>query len=1351
MTVHILSAGDGYAYYTNETATADVQREAGRELGDYYTADGNPPGVWVGSGITALGVSGTVSEAQMKALYGEGLHPDADALIADAQANGKSAEDAIRAAKLGRSYYAYTQNSTNLREKVATGYGDFTRMNHREPDQEERRKIRTRVGAQAFREAKGRPPADKEELGRYITAASRPTQQAVAGFDLVFSPAKSISTLWGLGDNDTRKLIEEAHEAAITETIGYLEREAIATRAGTNGVAQIDVEGGLIATRFRHYDSRTGDPQLHDHLVVANKVKGSDGKWRTIDSKLLHRQGVAASEYYNQQVMDRVTDALQVTTELREVTAGKRTVVEIAGIDERLTQQFSSRSTGIKTAVKKLEKEYRATHGRAPDTKARIQLAQQATLDTRPQKPHARSLAELRKAWRVQAGQIVGDRVVGDITRTAQAHARGSNPDSPTPAHVSLEVAAAAVVESVSEHHAVWGPHTIEAEARRYVQAQRSAGHTVDGTVEQITRHALSTDSITVTPPAPHGTFQPLTRRDGASIYEHKGRQLLTSRAVLTAEDTLLDAARDRTMQPVARETFDRIAAEHGQHLDPGQRDLARAFATSSNRLVVGSGPAGTGKTTALKVAARAIEAEGGKMIGFAPSAAAAAVMRDAIGIDASTIHSLTFQRGTLHELLQRTEPLADVTINRGDVIVVDEAGMAGSMNLAKVTRIAELHGAHVRLIGDDKQLGAVEAGGALRLIEHEVGSVKLETIHRFRNADGTANRAEADASALLRDPVSAGDPFAWYLAHDRIVAGDSDRMTNAVFAAWQQDTAAGTRSVMIAQKNDTVQELNLRAQAMAMATGTVTGTVSADLSDGLAAHAGDRIVTRANDKEMKLNSGRDFVRNGDVWSVDKVHTDGALTVTHEGHGGTITLPADYVTKSTQLGYASTVHRSQGLTVETSHLLADAETTRALAYVAMTRGSMDNRMYVVTDDAQTRAEVLEHISTNTDGVLSATETIRAEHNRVDDLPTLIDQYRDVEERAHIVRFTKLAHEALPQGAADQLVSSDGWGAVTAALARAEEQELDPALMLRTSWYQRELGSAEDVGAVMSYRLERRLDDEAKKAEALARQEETVEEVVPEGSPPAVPAWIAGRRAIDSPLTDEAWRDHLTERYDYLTVRIEERGTTVAAEQPAWAQQLGEIPADASRRQQWVRLAAEVDVFRTQYRIDPAVEVAVPAEYRQRPLGAELAARVTAMHKATALSTQPSVDVDARARAAAEATATVRNVREAVTPTAQATATPVATVPERREAAAPTAQPVSPAQAAEQPKRQQPAATRPSLTAAQAAQQNQQRKAAALAEQLRRQGINAKVHKASERTDSQFPSGQDLSRGQDLER
>jgi conjugative relaxase-like TrwC/TraI family protein len=1333
MTMHILSAGDGYAYYTSETATADMKREQGRELGDYYTADGNPPGVWVGSGLEALGVTGAVSEKQMKALFGEGLHPDADRIIADAQAAGRTADQAQAMAKLGRSYYSYEQGGTGLRAAIDEGYARFERTEHREPNTEERRAIRVREGAQAFREAKGRPPADTEELGRYITAASRPTSQAVAGFDLVFSPAKSVSTLWGLGDNETRTVIEYAHEQAIADTVKYLEDEAIATRAGTNGVAQIDVEGGLIATRFRHYDSRTGDPQLHDHLVVANKVKGSDGKWRTIDSKLLHRQGVAASEFYNQRVMDRVTEGLGVTTELREVTRGKRPVVEIAGVDDRLTKGFSTRSAGIKDAMKKLEQDYRRYHGRAPDLKARIALAQQATLDTRPKKETARSLADLRTAWRERATEAVGARVVDGILRDAQSLATEGKNGSSTAERITIEQASARVVERVSEHHAVWGPHMIEAETRRFVQAERTKGNTVEGTVTQITKHALATDSVSVTPPAPHGAFQPLTRKDGVSIYEHKGTQLLTSRTVLVAEDTLLDAARDRTVRPVTRETFDRIAAEQGQHLDSGQLALAGEFATSSNRLVVGTGPAGTGKTTALTVAARASEAEGGRMIGLAPSAAAADVMRDSIGIDANTIHSFIHGHGSLSELQLGQGSVEGVDLKPGDVIVVDEAGMAGTTNLAKVTRIAERHGAHVRLIGDDRQLSAVEAGGALRLLESEVGSVKLEQLHRF------TNREEAEATKLLRDPAKTGDPFAWYVTNDRVTGGSIDRMTADVFSAWEHDTAAGLHSVMVSKTNATVSELNARAQALRMSQGVVTGRDSAPLHDGLSAYRGDTIVTRQNDSQLKTDGGRDRVKNNDVWTVEKAHQDGSLSVANVKTGAKITLPREYVGKNVELGYASTLHRTQGMTADTAHVLADASTSRELAYVGLTRGKQENHLYVETEDAQTVSDVLASIARTSDATLSATETIRNEQARVDDLVTLIDQYGDVAERADTLRFEKVANQALGHYTASTLREHESWGAVEAALRHAETQGLDPADVLHRSWTERDMDGADDRPAVLSARIT------ANTAEYVG--------AVPydrEQPTPAVPAWIADPRALHSEHTAPEWREHLQERYEYLESRLEERGATIAAERPAWAAELGDVPAELEKRKQWTELAAEVSVFRAKYRVDESAPQAVPAEYRERAVGADLAARVTALHKSSVLSTQPTATEAERQKAAAQATIATRQARDAVTPRqaetrpAQPQTAAQAVIQAQRERAAE-------AQRARQAASTSDGAKPAQKTAAQALVEAQKRRAAQRAEELRQQGFNVKVQKESDRKDQPYRPDQDRSRDEDRER
>ena len=123
---------------------------------------------------------------------------------------------------------------------------------------------------------------------------------------------------------------------------------------------------------------------------------------------------------------------------------------------------------------------------------------------------------------------------------------------------------------------------------------------------------------------------------------------------------------------------------------------------------------------------------------------------------------------------------------------------------------------------------------------------------------------------------------------------------------------------------------------------------------------------------------------------------------------------------------------------------------------------------------------------------------------------------------------------------------------------------------------------------------------------------------PETEPAAVPAWLADRRAIESSHTELAWREHLTERYEYLAKRLHERGDALVADPPAWAAQLGAVPEEPVRRQAWADLAAEVATFRDRYQVPEADEDAVPAAYRERSVGADLQERVVATHNSAAL-------------------------------------------------------------------------------------------------------------------------------------
>ncbi|MCY1692889.1 MobF family relaxase [Curtobacterium sp. SL109] len=1238
MTMHVLSAGDGYTYYTSEVATGDTRRDHDRELGDYYTADGNPPGRWMGGGAALLGVSGTVTEDQMKALFGEGLHPDADRIIADALASGMTGKQAQVAAKLGRSYYVYKADENTLQGRIQAGYQAFQRVQSHEPNTEERRLIRSREGAQAFRDAKGREPADKEELGRYITAATRPDQQAVAGFDLVCSPAKSVSVLWALGDNDTRKAIEQAQDRAVASTIRYLEREALATRAGTNGVEQIEVEGGVAVTAFRHFESRDGDPQLHDHLVVANKVQGSDGKWRTIDSKLLHRMNVPISEFYNAAIMSEVTKALDVTTEARTVSVGKRPVMEIAGVDTDLIDTFSSRSASIRVEVERLTAEYQRDHGRAPDTKAQIKIAQQATLETRPQKEHGRSPQAAHDDAVARVGQDRADQVLPKARRIAEVRARDGF-GTPT---VDVDERAALVLTAVEERYSVWGAGVIEAEARRQLAAIIPDQDVAEPLVQQVAKSALHS-SISLTPPSPHGAFKPLTRSDGESVFEHKGKTVYTSGAILAAEDRLLGAARARTMAPVGVDVFERVAAAYDGPLDQGQRDLAKAFATSDRELLMGIGPAGAGKTTALKLAGAALTAGGVRMIGLAPSAPAASVLSDAVGIDATTIHG--FIVAHQQDDVAGSDVPAKYALKPGDVIVVDEAGMAGTFRLDDVRAIASEYGAVVRGIGDDRQLSAVEAGGVLRLIDREVGSVQLEHVHRFRDAD------EAEASLRLRDPMRPGDPFSWYQDNGRVVGGDSERMTAAVFEGWQHDTNAGVRSLMLAPTATAVADLNARAQAYQISTGDLNTSRSVPLRDGLAAHVGDTIVTRRNDSDLRIQGGRDRVKNGDLWTVTGIRDDGALDVAHAEHGAVIQLPAGYVSQHVEVGYARTISRSQGLTTENTHVLGDATMSREDAYTALSRGKESNRLYLALDDAATVPDALEQIAARSERMLSAHETIRVEQDRVEDLVTLIDQHADVATRADELRAGAIVERALGADVATSLEGQESWGALAASLRHAEDYGHDPIATLQDAYQQRELGTADDVPAVLHWRIEQALEGIGQPTVLLVDREPV----------DGVPAWIADGRRHQDELLPAEWHDHLAERHHYIGIRLRERGADLALEQPTWTQDLGRLPSEPWRMFDWHRTAAEVDVLRTKYRIDPSEPQAIPDKLRGNPIADHLQERVTALHKAAALSTAPDVTESTRGHYAAHAAEQLAAARTALVSAAQAVQQATSTV------------------------------------------------------------------------------------------
>ena len=259
-------------------AAQDVTERGHSGLASYYSAKGESPGVWLGSGIAGLeGLSAgdVVTEEQMRNLFGSGRHPLAEQLRTAAAESGLDVRDQDQASWLGKLYAVHTNDVSQFRLRVAQRVSAINvqrGLRHDAPGTlQDRARIRTEVAVELFREEFGRAPADAREIAATIAKHSRPRTTAVAGYDLTFSPVKSVSTLWAIADKPTAAAIERAHQQAVKDALTYLENSALFTREGAQGIRQVETRG-LIATAFTHRDSRAGDPDLHTHVAVANKV-----------------------------------------------------------------------------------------------------------------------------------------------------------------------------------------------------------------------------------------------------------------------------------------------------------------------------------------------------------------------------------------------------------------------------------------------------------------------------------------------------------------------------------------------------------------------------------------------------------------------------------------------------------------------------------------------------------------------------------------------------------------------------------------------------------------------------------------------------------------------------------------------------------------------------------------------------------------------------------------------------------------------------------------------------------------------------------------------------------------------
>jgi conjugative relaxase-like TrwC/TraI family protein len=1163
MSIHKLTAGSGYDYLTRQVAALDATERGQMGLASYYTERGETPGVWIGSGlggIEGLTVGDPVTAEQMRALFGCGMHPLAELRQQQLEGPDLTERDIQDAARLGIPFRVVDGVVSPFRLEVARRIGAIQAAAGLPTEAPigavERARVRTEVAREFFLAEHGREPMDARELAGQIAKDSRPRTQTIAGYDMTFSPVKSVSALWAIADPAVAAVIERAHQAAVQDALAFIEKHALFTRTGPQGIRQVNVRG-LVATAFTHRDSRAGDPDLHTHVAVANKVQTLDRRWLSIDGRVLFKANVAASETYNTALEQHLRETLGVQFAERPGTdTAKRPIREIVGVDPQLNERWSTHRARIDTRRSELAIQFQNDHGRPPTPVEALHLAQQATLETRDAKHEPRSLAEQRATWLNEAAAVLGGRgaVISmvrsalsppvETARTADSHWVAQTADH--------------ILSIMEASRSTWQMWHVRSEAQRQVRTTGVTAHRASALVDLLVDEVLDRRSVALA--APHDGIEdpePLRRVDGSSVYTVAGATLYTSTRILDAEQRLLTTAGRRNGSAVDEVAVDLALLEmamNGTALDVGQASLVRQMCTSGARLQLAIAPAGAGKTTAMRALTLAWTQDGGQVVGLAPSAAAAAVLAENTGIRSDTLAKLTWSldHGELPDWAAAVGP--------STLVIIDEAGMADTLTLDTTVQFAINRGANVRLVGDDQQLAAIGAGGVLRDIKHTHGALRLTELHRFTDA------AEAAASLALRE----GQPEAleFYLDHGRIHVGDIATTTEDAFAAWVSDRAAGLDAIMIAPTRNLVAQLNARARAHRL---NHTPAVSeVPLADGNRASVGDVIITRTNDRRLRLTA-TDWVKNGYRWTLTRIGQKGDLTVRHNGSRLTVRLPADYVQHSTGLGYASTIHTAQGVSADTMHGLLSGQESRQQLYTMLTRGRAGNHLYlqvvgdgdphtIIRPEAvtpRTPTEIMQQILARDEAPTSASTLLRQLSEPAARLFEAVQRYTD---GLHVAAEQLVGPQIVQMldGQADQIVpeltSEPSWPTLRAhLLALAAETGEHPLLHLHAAAAGRQLQTAGDMAAVLDWRLP---------------------EPAPTDSGPL--PWLVG---VPQALHDHpVWGEYLAKR-SQLVIGLADQVRDCAgqdSEQPVWAPP-GSHPTAA--------LLGEVEVWRAANGVD----------------------------------------------------------------------------------------------------------------------------------------------------------------------
>ena len=580
------------------------------------------------------------------------------------------------------------------------------------------------------------------------TTIGNPGQSHRPGTDLTFSLPKSWSLLALVG-KDAR--IIEAYREAVRETLGWAEKNAAETRLVENGQVRTVQTGNLMVALFQHDTNRNQEPNLHFHAVVANVTQGEDGKWRTLKNDRLW----SLNTLLNSAVMARFRTSIEKLG-YEAGPVGKHGNFEARGISREQVMAFSTRRQEVLDA--------RRGTG--------LEAGRIAALATRSAKENVVDRGALSKAWQETAGSVGLDlgRLIGaSHLRVAQIERSAARPQSLLDRGLGLMRDFAARLKGDVRDPLV-PDHVLKRDAPTIAGAQAvaSAVRHLSQREAAFGREALYKAALDFRLPTTIAHVERATRslvRSGHLITgkgEHRG--WLASRDALAIERSILTSVEEgkHMVEPgIEREEVERrvqasAQINHGFRLNDGQLDAAALMLTSSDRTVAVQGVAGAGKSSVLKPVAQVLGEQGKPVIGLAIQNTLVQMLERDTGIRSQT----------LARFLKGWERLLENSTNAGlqaeakaelkdHVLILDEASMVSNADKEKLVRLANLAEMHrLVLMGDRKQLGAVDAGKPFALLQ-DAGIARAEMRINLRGRDPVLRRAQAAAqSGLVRSAL---------------------------------------------------------------------------------------------------------------------------------------------------------------------------------------------------------------------------------------------------------------------------------------------------------------------------------------------------------------------------------------------------------------------------------------------------------------------------------------------------------------------------------------------------------------------------------------------------------------------